>query len=344
MLFRSMLISDLSGMEAMVGLTSLGLQCNKIIDISPLANLTGLTFLELDFNRIRDVTPLGNLTMLERLHISDNDFHLTSNLAALKSLTNAVTIYMPSWTSPGNTGMSCAELQDLTNTLGANVVSPTALVGVTCSDPVPVANVVIPDASLQACVNYAFQNIGAVHAHDLSDLVCYFTLISNLSGIEALTGLNWLSVVISGVSDVTPLRNLTGLTSLNLRSSAITDVTALGNLTGLTRLDLAYNNISSGVAALGNLPNLTHLDLTSNNISGVVTALGNLTSLNYLSLVSNSLQGTSNISALSSLTNTSTLALDNNVGISCTELQGLISLGLPVSPNVATNGVTCTNP
>ncbi|MCL0101253.1 stalk domain-containing protein, partial [Peptococcaceae bacterium] len=52
-------ITDLSGLEYAVNLTSLNLRGNQITDITPLAGLTNLTSLDLGRNLITDITPLA---------------------------------------------------------------------------------------------------------------------------------------------------------------------------------------------------------------------------------------------------------------------------------------------
>jgi hypothetical protein len=52
-------ISDLTGLERCVNLTSLKLQRNQISDLTPLASLTNLTSLGLTSNKVSDLTPLA---------------------------------------------------------------------------------------------------------------------------------------------------------------------------------------------------------------------------------------------------------------------------------------------
>ena len=52
-------ISDLTGLESCVNLTSLKLQRNQISDLTPLAALTNLTSLRLWSNKVSDLTPLA---------------------------------------------------------------------------------------------------------------------------------------------------------------------------------------------------------------------------------------------------------------------------------------------
>ncbi len=77
-------ITDLTGLEFAVNLTSLLLQGNNITNLTPLETLTTLKFLFLTGNSITDVSPLSSLTELRRLYL---DFNRISDIRPLASLT-----------------------------------------------------------------------------------------------------------------------------------------------------------------------------------------------------------------------------------------------------------------
>jgi LPXTG-motif cell wall-anchored protein len=79
-------ISDLTGMEYAVNLTSLMLYGNQIENLSPLANLTNLVSLDLDENLITSLDDLKNLQNLESLFLSFNQIEDISVLNALPNL------------------------------------------------------------------------------------------------------------------------------------------------------------------------------------------------------------------------------------------------------------------
>ena len=101
-------ITDLTGLEHAVNLTSLSLGGNQIRDItplagstilevldlngnsisnlSPLAGMTNLTFLALDGNAVADLSPLAGLTVLDYLELSNNSISDLSPLAGLTDL------------------------------------------------------------------------------------------------------------------------------------------------------------------------------------------------------------------------------------------------------------------
>lgn len=79
-------INNLEGIEALVRLSSLRLDNNRLTDISPLADLGMLETLTLRGNQISDLSPLANLTLLQDLDLRDNAAPDPSPLAKLVNL------------------------------------------------------------------------------------------------------------------------------------------------------------------------------------------------------------------------------------------------------------------
>ena len=79
-------IRDLTGLEAMVGLTGLWLYGNSIRDFSPLSNLPALKQLDLSATGIGDLAPLAGLSTLEILSLFDN--RRVDDLTPLSGLTS----------------------------------------------------------------------------------------------------------------------------------------------------------------------------------------------------------------------------------------------------------------
>ena len=80
-------ITDLTGLEFAVGMTSISLEGQEIKDLSPLAGLANLTKLYLGHNKVMDLSPLSNLTNLTWLELFYNDITDLSPLAKLTKLT-----------------------------------------------------------------------------------------------------------------------------------------------------------------------------------------------------------------------------------------------------------------
>ncbi len=80
-------ITDLTGLEYGVNLTTLYLWINQISNISPLSGLTNLTTLSLDINQITDISPVSGLTNLMHLDLCYNQIIDISPLSGLTNLT-----------------------------------------------------------------------------------------------------------------------------------------------------------------------------------------------------------------------------------------------------------------
>jgi len=157
----------------------------------------------------------------------------------------------------------------------------------------PIAVLSFSDANLEACVNDAASAAGVTYGYEILSLDCSSRNISDLGGIEQLTGLQQLILNHNNVSNFNPLLSLTNLTDLRLDFNNISDITTLGSLTGLTELHLDTNNLGD-ISALSSLTNLLVLRLGHNHISDV-SALSAMNSLLFLNM------GTNNISNLAPL-------------------------------------------
>ncbi|MDW7652385.1 MAG: leucine-rich repeat domain-containing protein [Bacillota bacterium] len=126
---------------------------------------------------------------------------------------------------------------------------------------------------------------GLEHAINLVKLDLSGNLISDLTPLAGLTGLQSLNLKWNGISSVSPLRNLSGLTYLGLENNKISDISPLSGLTQLTRLNLGKNNIRD-ISALRSLTRQQQLIIYFNQISDI-SALSGLTELRVLNLSDN---------------------------------------------------------
>ena len=204
-----------------------------------------------------------------------------------------------------------------------------------------------------------FNNITDISAlsslRDLTTLSIYNNTINDLTALAGLIKLTNLTAYQNSISDVSALSGLTNLIILYLGDNNISDVSPLAGLTKLYYLALGSNAISN-IAPLSTLVNITTLSVSGNSIVDV-SPLATMVKMNDLYLYNNSIGGENvgNIDSLNTLTIAKKIGLQNNTGISCTELTSLITdLGSPpvnvdTTPNydntdVATNGTNCTNP
>ena len=77
--------------------------------------------------------------------------------------------------------------------------------------------------------------------------------ISDLTGLEYATSLQYVYLEWNSISDLSPLSNLTGLEHLHLENNQISDISPLSNITALQSMHLEYNNLTS----LDGLPDLS---------------------------------------------------------------------------------------
>ena len=77
--------------------------------------------------------------------------------------------------------------------------------------------------------------------------------ISDLTGLEYATSLQYVYLEWNSISDLSPLSNLTGLEHLHLENNQISDISPLSNITALQSLNISYNNLTS----LDGLPDLS---------------------------------------------------------------------------------------
>ena len=166
----------------------------------------------------------------------------------------------------------------------------------------------IPDPNLRATIADAL-NItpdAPITQQDmlrLTNLAAYARDISNLSGLEAASNLDYLALgqnpisdlsPLAGlplrglvlpdcmVTDISPLSNLTHIEELNLRGNPISDISPLGAITTLHSLDLSHCQIID-ISPLSNLLRIEVLQLNHNQIVDV-GALAHLTSLYKLEI------------------------------------------------------------
>ena len=226
-------ISDLTGLEAAINLTTLALTEDDITDISPLSGLTNLTFLDLANNDITDISPLSGLTNLRTLELRGNPLSASS-----------INDHIPALESRGATVQY--DLPD-------NAVFA------------------IPDANLQAAIEAALgkasgATITEAEMKTLTHLTASNADISDLTGLEAATNLTLLALTNNDITDISALSGLTNLKRLYLNGNNITDISPLSGLTNLTNLTLTENDITD-ISALSELTNLKILELRGNPLS-----------------------------------------------------------------------------
>ena len=157
--------------------------------------------------------------------------------------------------------------------------------------------------------------------------------ITDLSGLEHATNLEYLDLSYNQIADLTPLAGLTQLTRLDLKDNQIRDLTPLAGLTKLKFLYLDDNRISN-LEPLADLKELKRLKLRENMISDL-SALSGFTKLTQLGLSKNKI---SDLTPLAGLTQLEELVLFDNENIKdlspLTNLNRLRAIGISKHPNL----------
>ena len=224
-------ISNLSGIEALVNITSLDISINQISDISPLSTLQRLEILKLSFNTIAELRPLMTLKQLKILNIDNN---MLTDITALANL---------------------YQLRNLS--LRNNLISDIhALKGLTALRHLNLAVNNITD--ITALANLSNMEYLSLLNNDVTDI----SILENLSNLQGLhLGGNHIDHVAS-IAGLMKLSNL-NLSDNGLDSRHSTEVAALATVPSLQHIDLSANKQLSCTA-------LSHLVSELNTVNTIV--------------------------------------------------------------------------
>ncbi|MBC6316887.1 leucine-rich repeat domain-containing protein [Listeria grandensis] len=152
-------------------------------------------------------------------------------------------------------------------------------------------NVIFPDSALAEAIakklgKQVTDTVTEADLHGIQSINGVYDLngkiVSNLSGVEYLTGASSIKLTDCQISDVSPLSNLTQLTTLDLSHNEIKDIAPLKGLVNLTLLGLRNNQVHD-LDAVTNMKDLETLVVSLNNVtdlsplkglSKVVVAMG----------------------------------------------------------------------
>lgn len=130
---------------------------------------------------------------------------------------------------------------------------------------VALADVVLTDPNLTACVaEQAEENLWYL-TKDVKKLQCGERHIEDLSGLEYFSNLVWLDLSRNKIKNIDPLGGIPDLKFLRLGKNRIKDISSISQMSSLTFVDLSYNRIES-MATLVPLPDLRLLFLSGNRI------------------------------------------------------------------------------
>jgi Leucine-rich repeat (LRR) protein len=172
------------------------------------------------------------------------------------------------------------------------------------------APVSIPDPNLKKAIEKRLNKLNP-DANDML-LLTYLTAdsngISDLTGIQHATNLQYLYLAYNNISDINHITPLKKLKYFSLYDNNVADVNALADVNQLEYLNLLYNDISD-INSLANLKKLKYLYLSDNNDISNISALAGMSSLIDLRLAYNNI---SDISVLTGLPQIQQLRLRNN--------------------------------
>ena len=264
-------VQNLDGLEQAVNLKWLGLAGNEVDDLEPLSELAQLRTLDIRANAVVDLAPLSALPSLENLTLSDNP---VTDLSPLSGLENCRHLFVD------RTGVSYRDVQNLPYF-----------------------------GSLQSLGlgGLGVEDVSALAALPLRSLNLDGNVVTDLSPLSGLSGLTFLSMADTRLTDIGQLADLVNLVVLNLGGNRFADVSALAAMTELRTLHLQDNGIDD-IGPLAELVKLENLRLGGNRIAGV-SALSAMTGLRWLYLQDNAID---DIDPLAELVKLENLRLDGN--------------------------------
>ncbi len=202
---------------------------------------------------------------------------------------------------------------------------PGVLFSLGCNPPGEVVH--FPDARLEAVIRDTLkQPDGDIYTSDLAkieNLQVEYKHITNLTGLEYCTNLDYFVLIDSQVSDLTPILCLPNLQGLWLSGSGVQNIPDLSELPKLKFLCLNDNEISD-ITPLAGMVNLTWLSLSKNHISDIDT-LANLTNLEMVIFADNQV---TDLSPLANLKKLSGIDCANNLICDISPLADM-SLNIP---------------
>jgi len=222
-----------------------------------LETFTHLRTLDLGGNSLEDVSIIDRFAALEEINLS--------NMPGLENIDSLVTRGQLTLVDLGGSGdgsLDCGIINEL-NASMVTVIEPAS-----CRQRV--ADVVLPDAQLQACAVAAGVRERAKFVDELVVLDCnrdgaFNGIISDLTGVDVFPNLEAINVDRSSVSDLGPLAALANLKRIDASSSDVTnlaplaaapnlEVLTLKSVRGLYRPDLGED--PTGISILTTMPAL----------------------------------------------------------------------------------------
>ena len=146
------------------------------------------------------------------------------------------------------------------------------------TERIPGASVYIPDVNLRAVIAEVLGKTpnAPITVEDMATLERIFPEdkgISDLTGLEFATNLEWLKIQGNQISDISPIEGLTKLDLLDISANEISDLSSLAGLKNLRDVRVSHNNISD-LSPLTSLSNLRKFGSWGNPLSDLSPLVG----------------------------------------------------------------------
>lgn len=262
-------ISNVSGIENLINLTSISLNNNNIKDLTPLKSLNRLTHLYLKNNEISNLEPLRELINLVNLDLGYNQIE---NIDALKELTKLVSL-----------NLFCNEITNIESLINMNNLVKLQLefnqienyeflekysknIAEIYYDKNfkkdSMEKVTFQDENLAKVIREEINKpTGDIYKRDVKKILVLHAEgknINSISGLENLSNLNKLVLCNNQISKLEPLTELTNLTYLDISKNNIIDIEPLSELKNITFLNIEYNSIDDYSPVESYYENLKH--------------------------------------------------------------------------------------
>ncbi len=237
--FKNQNITDLTGIEYAINITSLDLTDNQITDISSLSSLNRLTNLVLENNQVVDLSPLESLSVLKSLNVKNN---ATIDASTFSKINQSIEqIYA-----------NDCNISDISSFLGLKKLK-----------------VLYVDNNPIASIN------GIEQLSNLTNFSISDTLVTDLDPLEQNKDLKVLDIENDNVNNIDVVAKLPNLNVLIMNNCKIddNDMKALSETTKLNTIKANDNQISD-ISVLSKNTGLVYAYFDNNQIENVEGLVG----------------------------------------------------------------------
>lgn len=267
-------ISDISGLEQLVGLESFRFRGNNATDFTALASLPRLTELNVGDVNLANLDFISGLTGLEILDLSHSGLTDVDGLGAFSQLRELILFDNNLRSLPSLDHMPLERLDVQQNELAALPALPATIVELRAGGNPLTSLGDLSTLSLLELLDASDAQLSSLPAFDpiapLATLNVRGNLISDLSAAGALTGLETLDAGDNALTTL-PAMDGTVLLELIVDNNQLAQLPALPNT--LVRIQASGNELTD-IGAIQTVPELQTLDVSNNHLGN--SAIGQL--------------------------------------------------------------------